>query len=194
MTLLESATAGPANQLLGMTVWGQQFLGWRFSLTSVSRVTHVGGHLCATFAGTGLFAAIVKLSSPISLPSFAPRMITTSPDTLAHLLIVPTSPSSQLLVRLPTPLELQPGTYALVFGGADTAIEQNPYTPFGSTGTGVMPTNNFDLPGSTYFFGDHIRWNALDPTNKNMRFAVQCEAVEACDTKPPAPPTGLKVS
>jgi hypothetical protein len=194
MELLESATAGPAGQLLGMTVWGQQFLGWRFGLGMASRVTHVGGHLAADFAGTGLFAAVIKLSSPTALPAFAPHMITSSADTLAHILFLPPSPSSQLLLPLSAPLVLQPGTYGLVFGGADTAIVQNPYTPFGCTGTGVMPKNNSDLPGSTYFFGDQVRWNALAPPNNNLRFAVEFEAIGTGDTTPPAPPTGLRIS
>jgi len=192
MGLLESATAGSAGQLLGMTVWGQQFLGWRFSLATASRITHIGGHLRTDFAGTGLFAAIVKLSSPTSLPAFAPHLIAMSLDTLAHLLFVASSPSSQLLVPLSAPLALQPGTYGLIFGGADTAVEQNPYTPFGATGTGVMPTNNSDLPGSTYFFGDEIRWNALAPSK--IRFAVKFEAIGAGDATAPAPPTGLRIS
>lgn len=194
MGLLESATAGPMGQLLGMTVWGQQFLGWRFSLATASRITHVGGHLCAESAGTGLFAAIIKLSSPISLPAFAPRLITTSPDTLTHLLFVPSSPSSHLLVPLSAPLVMQPGTYGLVFGGGDAAIVQNPYTPFGATGTGVMPTNNSDLPGSTYFFGDQARWNALAPSNNNLRFAVEFETIGSGGSTPPAPPSGLRIS
>jgi hypothetical protein len=167
---LESATAGPSGQFLGMTVDGQQFLGWRFTLTTASRITHVGGHLCADFAGTGLFAAIVKLSSPTSLPAFVLSLITTSPDTLAHLLFVPPVPSGQLRVPLPFPLALQPGTYGLVFGGADTAIG---YTPFGATGTGIMPMNNSNLPGSTYFFADRFRWSAMPPPNNNIRFMVE---------------------
>src|SRR4030042_185956 len=64
MGILESSTAGPVGQLLGMTVWGQQFLGWRFNLATPSRITHIGGHLCREFAGTGLFSAIIKLASP----------------------------------------------------------------------------------------------------------------------------------
>lgn len=194
MGLLESATAGPIGQLLGMTVWGQQFLGWRFNISTTSRMTHVGGHLCAGIAGMELFAAIVKLPPPQSLPAFAPHLITTSPDTLAHLLFVPPSPSRQLLLPLSAPLILQPGTYGLVFGGADTAIAQNPYKPFGATGTGVMPTNNSDLFGSTYFFGDELHWNTLAPSNNNLRFAVELEAVGNGDTTAPAPPTGLRIS
>jgi hypothetical protein len=89
---------------------------------------------------------------------------------------------------------LQPGAYGLIFGGADTAIAQNPYTPFGATGTGVMPTNNPDLPGSTYFMGDQFHWNALATPNNNIRFAVQLEAVVTGDATPPAAPTGLRIS
>ena len=194
MGILESSTAGPVGQLLGMSVWGQQFLGWRFSLTTPSKITHIGGHLSREYAGTGLFSAIIKLSSPTSFPSFAPHLITTSPDTLAHLLFTPSSPSNQLLVPLSVPLVLHPGTYGLVFGGGDTAIVQSPYTPFGATGTGVMPTNNLDLPGSTYFFGDQARWNPVLPPNTNLRFTVAFEAVGTGDTTPPAPPSGLLIS
>ncbi len=86
MGLLESATAGPAGELLGMTVWGQQFLGWRFSLATASRITHVGGHLRANIAGTGLFAAIVKLSVSDIDPCFCP-----SPDY--HIIGYPCPPT-----------------------------------------------------------------------------------------------------
>lgn len=194
MALLESATPGPAGQVLGSTVWGQQFLGWRFTLDTPSRITHVGGHVCAQTAGTGLFAAIVQLASPTSLPSFAPRSITDPGKTLTHLLFTPPSPSIHALFPLSTPLVVQPGTYGLVFGGADTAVTQNPYTPFGATGTGVMPANNFDLPGSTYFFGDPTRWNALGAFHSNLRFAVTIDAVTREDSTPPAPPSGLHIS
>ena len=194
MGILESSTAGPVGQLLGMTVWGQQFLGWRFNLATPSRITHIGGHLCREFAGTGLFSAIIKLASPTSFPAFAPRLITTSPDTLAHLLFTPSSPSTQLLVPLSVPLVLHPGTYGLVFGGGDMAIAQNPYAPFGATGTGVMPMNNLNLHGSTYFFGDQFRWSPVVPSDANLRFSVAFEAVETGDTTPPAPPSGLRIS
>jgi hypothetical protein len=167
---LQSATAGPSGQLIGMTVWGQQFLGWRFSITAPSRITHIGGHLSADSSGGVLFAAIIKLMSPTSLPAFAPRLITTSPDTLFHLLFVPPLPSGQVRVPLLAPLALQPGTYCLVFGGADTAVA---YTPFGATGTGIMPMNNSNLPGSTYFFADQFRWNVIPPPDNNIRFMVE---------------------
>lgn len=170
---LESAKLGPIKQLLGLTVWGQQFLGWRFNLAHPSTITKVGGHIRADFPGTGLFAAIVKLSPPNLLPSFAPHGIESSSDTMAHILFVPKSPSSDILVPLSAPVVLQPGNYGLVFGGADSAVS---YFPFGATGTGVMPNNNTDLPGSSYFFGDAFRWNNVSPqagyTTTDIRFVV----------------------
>lgn len=172
--LLESATLGSVGQFLGLTVWGQQFLGWRFNLASTSTITKVGGHIRADFTGNGLFAAIIKLTPPNFLPSFAPHAIESSPDTVAHTLIVPTSPSSDVLVSLSVPVVLPPGNYGLVFGGADSAIATSPYYPFGATGTGVMPTDNTDLPGSSYFFGDAFRWSNVG-AQAGMRFVIEAE-------------------
>jgi hypothetical protein len=190
MGLLESATLGSVGQSLGLTVWGQQFLGWRFNLSRTSTITKIGGHIKADFTGTGLFAAIIKLTSPNLLPSFAPHAIESSPDTVAHTLFVPTTPSSDILVPLSVPVVLQPGDYGLVFGGADSAIAQSPYYPFGATGTGLMPNNNPDLPGSSYFFGDAFRWSNVGPQAgyNNIRFVVEAGAVD------PSAPTGLRVS
>jgi len=186
MPLLESATLGPVGQVLGLTVWGQQFLGWRFSISRASRITRVGGHLDADFTGTGLFAAIIMLQAPNSLPSFAPHAIESSPDTVAHTLIVPTSPSSDILIPLSPPVVLEPGNYGFVFGGADSAVA---YFPFGATGTGIMPNNNSDLPGSSYFFGDAFRWSDTPAGSNTIRFVVEVDPLPA-----PSAPTGLKVS
>lgn len=181
---------GPAGQLLGLTIWGQQFLGWRFSLSSCSKITGLGGHFRTDYTGNGLFAAIIKLTSPNLLPSFAPHAIASSPYTVAHTLFMTTSPSSDILVPLSTPVILQSGIYGLVFGGADSAIN---YFPFGATGTGVMPTNNPDLPGFSYFMGDAISCSN-QPAFQNIRFVVEAEPVAAEDQSAPPPPTGLKVS
>jgi hypothetical protein len=65
---------------------------------------------------------------------------------------------------------LGPGDYALVFGGADSAVG---YFPFGATGGGTMPNNNTNLPGASYFFGDAWHW-ADDPAgNVGPRFVVE---------------------
>ena len=196
MVLLESATLGPTGQSLGLTIWGQQFLGWRFNLSSTSTITRVGGHIGADFTGTGLFAAIIKLGPPNFLPYFLPHDIESSPDTEAHTLFVPMSPSSDVLVPLSVPVVLPPGNYGLVFGGADSASPTSPYYPFGATGTGVMPNDNTDLPGSSYFFGDAFRWSSVGSQTgyNNIRFVVEVEAVAVGDQSPPSAPTGLKVS
>lgn len=54
----------------------------------------------------------------------APHSIESSPDTIVHTLLVPTSQSSDILVPLATPVILQPGMYGLVWGGADSAINR----------------------------------------------------------------------
>lgn len=71
----ESATLGATGQVFGATVWGQQFLGSRFSLSEATQITGIGGHISADFIVNGLFAAIIGLSSPTALPSFAGRDI-----------------------------------------------------------------------------------------------------------------------
>jgi hypothetical protein len=150
---------------LGSTIWGQQFLGSRFQLAQAAQVTAVGGHIEGQFGS--LFAAIVDLPSPLGVPSFAPREIESS--TLASTLFTPTMPSSDILVPLSTALE--PGDYALVFGGADSAVN---YFPFGATGVGVMPLNNTDLPGASYFHGDAWGWAGQPSQNPGgMRFVVE---------------------
>ena len=165
---MESASLGAVGQVLGPTVWGQQFLGWRFTLSRMRTITKVGGHLAADFTGNGLFAAIVRLPSPTGLPSFAPHAIDTAPNAIVHVLIVPTKPSTDLLVSLPSSIELQPGNYGLIFGGADSAVS---YYPFAATGTGVMPNNNTDLAGSSYFFGDQFQWTNATGL-QNIRFVI----------------------
>jgi len=197
MGLLVSAELGSVGQKLGLTVWGQQFVGWRFSLSHAARITKLGGHVAADFPGTtGLFAALIKLLSATALPSFAPRAIDSSSDTVAHLLFLPTVVSSDILVSLVDAVTLQPGSYGLVFGGADSASPTSPYYPFGATGTGVMPQTNADLPGSSYFIGDEFRWNNLvqQTGSANIRFVVEADPVKAGHHVPPHAPQGLKVS
>jgi hypothetical protein len=178
MRILESAVLGFTGQVLGATIWGQQFLGSRFHLTQPAHVTAVGGHLAADYAGT-LFAAIVRLSSPMGLPTFAPHAIESA--ALASTLFTPPRPSGDVL--LPLSADLGPGDYALVFGGADSAVG---FFPFGARGTGVMPLNNVSFPTSSYILGDAVRWTN-DPT-RGARFVV------VGDVSAPSAPTGLNVS
>ena len=182
MRILESAELGFTGQLLGPTVWGQQFLGSRFHLTQPVQVTAIGGHLAADFVET-LFAAIVSLPSPRGLPGFAPHSIDTS--AIASTLFTPPQPSADVLI--PLSVALGPGDYALVFGGADSAVG---YFPLGARGTGIMPVNNVPMPGSSSFHGDAFRW-ADDMDLAGCRFVVNADV-----STPGAPsaPTGLRVS
>lgn len=160
----ESATLGATGQVFGATVWGKQFLGSRFSLAEATQVTGIGGHIAADFTGNGIFGAIVNLSSPAALPAFPGRDIESF--GLASTLFIPPRPSSDILA--PLSVLLGPGHYGLVFGGADSAVA---FFPFGATGTGVMPLNNTDLLGSSYFLFDGFRW--VDGGLQNARFVVE---------------------
>ena len=158
----ESATLGPEGQYLGYSIWGQQFLGWRFSFDEATQVTGIGGHFTAEFGE--LFGAIVPLPSASGLPAFPGREIESF--ALASTLVSGTLPSSDVLV--PLSVLLDPGDYGLVFGGSDSAVG---WFPFGAHGIGVMLLNNPDLPGSSYFFFNGFRWDDVRGTT-NMRFVV----------------------
>jgi hypothetical protein len=164
MRILETAALGPTGQLLGATITGQQFLGARFHVARRVRVTAVGGHLAADFPET-LFAAIVRLPSATGLPAFPPRSIESS--ALASTLFTPPRPSQDLLT--PLSVQLAAGHYALVLGGADSAVG---FFPFGAHGTGVMPVNNTGAPGASYLRGDVAGW-VDDPALTGARFVVE---------------------
>jgi hypothetical protein len=80
------------------------------------------------------------------------------------------TPSSDFLT--PLSATLAPGSYALVFGAGQ----------FDSSGAGFMPTNNTDLPGTSYF-----TWNGFTSTWQNasttgLRFVVTGTAVPEAST------------
>ena len=192
MPLMESSSPGPNGQYLGALAWGLEFLGWRFTLPAKARITHIGGHLCAEHVGTGIFAALVELKAAGPLPAFKISDVATTPDVRASVRFIPSRPSSRMLIPLAAPIELPAGTYGLVFGGADNAA-QPPFTPFGVTGTALLPMNNQDHPNSFYFTGNIAGWKSLPAPANNLRFALQWETV-AGDQTPPAPPTNLRIS
>jgi len=181
MRILESALLGFTGQLLGATIWGQQFLGSRFHLTKPVHVTAVGGHLAADYQET-LFAAIVRLSSPMGLPTVTPNTIESA--ALASTLFTPPRPSGDVL--MPLSADLGPGDYALVFGGADSAVS---FFPFGARGTGAMPLNNVPFPTSSYIVWDGFRWT--NDQTQGMRFVV---AGEVSAPSAPSAPAGLNVA
>ena len=182
--LLESAGLGPTGQptaglILANTQWG----GWRFDIDQRLEVRQIGGHL-TTLRGT-LFGALVSVNSSTGLPDFKPSEI--EGDAIAGVTFDSGAPSQDFRTRLNVMLE--PGSYALVFGGGedggsgdfpneDFFIVHPP--AFGSTGAGRMPFDNIPIPGasdaSRFFFANTSDiWIPLDPTSTNsiFRFVVE---------------------
>lgn len=160
----ESALLGDTGQWSGYSL-GSQYLGSRFSVDSPVRVEAVGGHILGFGKGGFLFAAIVSLSSADALPSGMPFDETTMAVALFS---PPPYPSKDILI--PMSVRLDPGYYALVFGG-----EQ-----FGASGEGALPINNIDIPGHASYF----RWDAQDQDWRNSsqgrkRFVVIGNVVPA---------------
>jgi hypothetical protein len=140
---------------------GSEFhFGYRFTIDGVVQVEQVGGHM--GLGGGTLFAAIVSLSGPNALPSGAPFDGTTLATAVFN------APASELSVdlRVPLPITLNPGSYALVFGSG----------LYGAFGTTYMPLNNppFSSPDSLigYRFDDS-RWRAFGGTNIHARFVIE---------------------
>ena len=124
-----------------------QYIGSRFSLSGLTMVESVGGHLVGSSVpfDQSLFAAIVFLSSPTALPSGSPFDMTTVTTTV----FTPPYPSDDVLV--PLTVTLNPGHYGLIFGVGH----------FGAIGPGgAMPSNNFDIQGSASYF----HWSIWGPS------------------------------
>lgn len=148
--IFESAVIGPPSGD-GALVTDYQYLGARFTVSAPTQLSSVGGRM----RGDGtLFAAVVRLSDPTAVPSGSPFTA-----TVAVALITP-PPAAAEDVTVPMNVVLQPGPYALVFGTGR----------FGAAGFGVMPFNNLDLPGASYFHwrGDPMVW--VDGGMTGVRF------------------------
>ncbi len=148
-TILESATLGPSEFGGGLAIGdlvSNAILGNRFSIIERTRITAIGGHL-NTFDGVNLFnrGSIWGVIIPMSgvLPAFDASEI--EANALVNAIFEDDNPSSGDL-REPVSLVLNPGDYALLFGGGGL---------FGTTGQAIMPTNGqVRLPGFSNFFWD----------------------------------------
>jgi hypothetical protein len=143
--LFESAIRTKTGQGGGTSVSGgatKQWLGARFHLSQDAAVTSVGGEL-VQFNGNALFAAIVRLDGPTSLPHGSPF---DAQELLAETTFSAPAPSA--LVNVPLAVSLAPGDYGLVFGSG----------MFGASGEGAMPSET-NLSNSSYFY-----W--YDPTGQ----------------------------
>jgi hypothetical protein len=156
--IYESAELGPTGIIIGARVEPAQFLGARFHIDQTVQVTAVGGHLTmhTGHGGQELFAAIVGLTDPDTLPLGAPF---DAGEVLASTIFDPGSPSSD--VRVPLSVTIAPGDYGLIFGSG----------LFGAAGEGGMPLNNADLPEASYFFWNGNAW--VDDPFSGARFVVE---------------------
>ena len=139
--LYESATLGPIGQTGGVTVGFGQLVGSRFTIDEPVQVTEIGGHL-VDFGGAPVFGAIFELSGPGALPTGNPI---NPAEVVAFTTFTAPDPSDD--VSVPLSITLQPGVYALVFGGDD-------HFP-GANGHAAMTLNNPVTPegvGSFHFF------------------------------------------
>lgn len=117
-TVYKSATLVPSTgngYALGTSIVGgvaeQQLLGSRFTLTTTTNITAIGGNIGAD-ASTTLFGAIISLPSISALPSYSPSDL----PSYALGYSVFSAPSLSADLRIPLSLTLEAGTYALIFG------------------------------------------------------------------------------
>lgn len=157
--LYQSATAGPADcSSGGSIVDNSQFLGTRFSLSSSTTLTGVGGQVCGASAADDFFAAIVSLSGPGALPSFDPLDVVD--NALASATFTPGDSGAD--TTIPFSITLGPGDYALIFGSGLLS----------TTGFGWMPDTNTELPEASYFSSDQSVPTWYDDNFSGARFFV----------------------
>ncbi len=153
----ESAIMGNPGWLGGSALTEGYFLGSRFHVDATIEVTQIGGHLAHVQSHPGdLFGAIISLSGPDALPTGSPF---SDDEVVRKTLFHGPIPSNDF--RIPLSVVLGPGDYALIFGSGQ----------FGATGWGIMPSNNFDLPGASYlrWYGDSWSNSAVS----GFRFVVE---------------------
>jgi len=170
---IESAVLGATGENGGYVIAGPrgpfspQFLGWRFEVDNTLQVTDIGGHLASSGS---IFGTLVSLNNPNALPQGSPFL---PEEVLASTTFTVGFPSRD--ITTPLSVTLAPGNYALIFGAE----------LFGATGSGLMPNNNFDLPGASYFIWGTL--NADDPTawyntpSGNARFVVRGQTVDVIE-------------
>lgn len=165
-----SATMGVTGYNAGQAIGTDQFLGWRFELTTGLLVSEVGGHMVAAPDG-GVFAAIVRLDALDALP---PGFPFADSEVLATAAMTPPVPSDEVFVDLQA--LLVPGSYVLVFG---SGLYEGGMTKTGTNAAMVQAGSQDLLEGvSTDSFiawiGAEQRWRSgiASPTH-GMRFVVR---------------------
>jgi hypothetical protein len=170
--VLESATLGPQG---GGGTSIDTAVGNRFSITTRTQITAIGGHI-NTFSGGNLgnrgsiWAAIIPLAG--ALPSFDLSQV--EANAVASALVEDDSFESSDF-RVPIEVVLEPGDYALLFGGTGL---------FGSTGVALMPTaGQAALPGYSLIYWDGRVGNNVwrdGGSDEAERFIVEGFIVDNC--------------
>jgi len=157
--IYESAELGATGQTGGIVVSAEQFIGSRFHVAEAVAVSGVGGHMraVASLGDERLFAAIIVLSGPGTLPEGSPLA---QDEILAATTFEPSVLSSDVLV--PLSVRIGPGDYALVFGSGMS----------GATGEGRLPINNIDLADANtvgwFDLGGGFQWYDLGATGTRL--------------------------
>ena len=176
-TILESATLGPSEFGGGLAIGGSvnnPILGNRFSVSATTQITAIGGHL-NTFDDGNLFNIGSIWGAIIPMSGFLPAFDASEIEAIAlvHAIFEDDNSSSGDL-REPVSLVLNPGDYALLFGGGGL---------FGTTGEAHMSTTNqVRLPGFSVFYWDGRPGNNVwrdGGTDQAPRFVVEGFATNA---------------
>ncbi len=157
-------SAGGADAGGGAAISPNNAIGSRFTVPANERwlVTHIGGNLSNTQMTPNVsFAKIVQLVS--TLPTGTPQM----PDNvLAEVTIpLPALTTTDITGELAIPVELDPGTYALILGSP----------PGGASGTTRRFTSNISGAGSYFWWNPTAIGGAkwIDGGFDKLRFLVQ---------------------
>jgi hypothetical protein len=138
--LYQSATMGTPAANGGDVVAVNQYLGARFVLTERRVATALGGHFGTFQAGEQTaFAALIRLTSMTDFPDSGNPLDT--PDVLATTVFTLPRPSNDVIVAI-APVDLAPGTYAVLFGAGQ----------FGTNGLGFSAQTNTPVGTESDFF------------------------------------------
>jgi hypothetical protein len=167
----------------GPAINSLEYIGVDFTITTPTQVTGISGSIVASYPFGSIFGAILPLNGTSPFPS-PPSQVATS--ALAGVSLVPTSVPYAFAALYVT---LQPGNYALIFGGGTLA---NP-GPFGATGTAAavgLVTTSLSQPsyisslGPTWSVG---MFECSTPASNCIQFSVYDGDTQG--SVPPSPTT-----
>lgn len=168
--LFESGTLGPTgviwgdleNQVVpGTNISTFAYNGVRFELTQPAHTAEIGGHFVAKASGT-FFGALVALDDEVDFPDSGDL---STPDVLGYTLLTFPTSSAEVFGQLER--KLDPGWYAIVFGGG----------LFGATANGGAVRNGIDIGRPSYIaHGLNLNWynlNIFGAFFDNHRFVIK---------------------